>query len=268
MRQKKPRRNVNISSGNWIADFFKYVGGALLVAVVLFVVCGIFVDLVVPNISFETEQKMFGFINSDTLVDGERLKDKERIVQKMLDSMPDNCGKPEHPVTVVIMKNDMINAFAFPGGRIVIMSGLLEKMESENELTFILGHEMGHMKNRDHLRGFGRTLIVIMLSAAVEHATGISLISDPLALTNLAFSRKQESAADRNGLDVLNCTYGHVAGAYTFFETLNAEHNQENWKEYFSSHPDSDKRIASLKGYMEDKSYAEGTLQPLNAGLR
>ena len=158
-----------------MVDFFKYVGGALLAAVVLFVVCGIFVDLVVPHISFEAEQKIFGFLGTDNLIDGERLRDKERIVQKMLDSMPDDCGKPEHPVTVVIMKNDMINAFAFPGGRIVIMSGLLNKMGSENELIFILGHEIGHMKNRDHLRGFGRSLIVVMLSAAVEHMTGISL---------------------------------------------------------------------------------------------
>ena len=153
MSLKRPKRNVNISSGNWAIDFFKYVGGALLVAVVLFVVCGIFVDLVVPHISFEAEQQIFGFLGTDNLVKGERLKDKERIVQKMLDSMPDDCGKPEHPVTVVIMKNDMINAFAFPGGRIVIMSGLLNKMGSENELIFILGHEIGHMKNRDHQIG-------------------------------------------------------------------------------------------------------------------
>jgi Zn-dependent protease with chaperone function len=268
MSRKKTKRNVNISSGNWVADFFKYIVGALLVVVALFFLCGLFVDFAVPYISFETEQKIFGFFGTDTLAAGKRIKEKERIVQAMLDGMPKECGKPEYPVTVEIVDSDMVNAFAFPGGRIMIMSGLLDKMRSENELIFILGHEMGHMKNRDHLRGFGRALILIMLSSAMEHATGISLISDPLALTNLAFSRKQENAADRAGLDVLNCTYGHVGGARNFFETLNSEQNDEEWKEYFSSHPDNDNRIGALQKYKLDMGYVEGDLQPLNPKLK
>lgn len=264
MSQKKPRRNVNISPGNWVADAFKYIGGGLLVAVSLFVICGLLVDFVVPHISFETEQRLFNLLGDKGVFEDKRMPGKERPIQDLLDRLVDSCSAMEHPVTVEVVKSNMVNAFAFPGGRIVIMSGLLDKMGSENELTFILGHELGHMANRDHLRGFGRGLILVALSTAVEQATGVSLISDPLALTNLVFSRKQETDADRYGIDALNCFYGHTSGAPDFFATLDAEQDQEDWKEYLSSHPDNDKRIARLKEYRAKKGYGIGERTPMN----
>ncbi len=41
----------------------------------------------------------------------------------------------------------------------VVFTGLLEKMTSENELAFVLAHELGHYDHRDHLRGLGRAAL-------------------------------------------------------------------------------------------------------------
>ena len=54
----------------------------------------------------------------------------------------------------------------------IVTAGLLEKVESENELAFIIGHELGHFRNRDHIRGLGRGLAIGILITAVSGNDG------------------------------------------------------------------------------------------------
>ena len=61
---------------------------------------------------------------------------------------------------VLYIPESTVNALAIPGDRIIIYQGLLEDVESENELMMILGHELGHFANRDHLRGLGNFLLI------------------------------------------------------------------------------------------------------------
>ena len=60
----------------------------------------------------------------------------------------------------------------------VIYQGLLAQAESENELMMVLGHELGHFANRDHLRGLGRALLVQIAIAAFFRQTTVKLKYD------------------------------------------------------------------------------------------
>ncbi len=138
-------------------------------------------------------------------------------------------------------------------------------MKSENELSFVLAHEMGHFANRDHLRGLGRGLVFIALSALIFGSdSGVGdFLSGWINITEMSFSREQESKADKYALNALNCTYGHVGGATDFFGKMSKEEHIGFFKHFFLSHPESKKRISVLKEYARSKDFAEGELRKL-----
>ncbi|MDH3748711.1 MAG: M48 family metallopeptidase, partial [Gammaproteobacteria bacterium] len=141
-----------------------------------------------------------------------------------------------------------LNALAFPGGLIIVTAGLLDEVETENELAFIIGHEMGHFKNRDHIRGLGRGVVLGIFFAAISSSDGGATLGTSIAdLTLRGFSRRQESGADRFGLELVHQEYGHVADAWRFFERI-SEGNESfiELVSYLSTHPPPKNRIEDL----------------------
>jgi len=129
---------------------------------------------------------------------------------------------PEHgySLQVGIVPLDAPNAFALPGGQLLVTRGLLEQVHSENELAFVLGHELGHVAGRDPLRALGRGLLVDLALATIGSAEGAGVAGSAAMLGERSFSRAQERAADRFGLALVAAEYGHVAGAEDFLRRL------------------------------------------------
>ena len=106
---------------------------------------------------------------------------------------------------VLYIPDSMVNALAIPGDRIIIYQGLLDETESENELMMVLGHELGHFANRDHLRGLSRqVLLQLSLSTLLGDFGSIGAIATNSisALSNAQFSQRQEQQADRRRSDL------------------------------------------------------------------
>lgn len=153
-----------------------------------------------------------------------------------------------------MIDNKKINAVALPGGTILIFSGLVNALQSDDELLFVIGHEIGHLANRDHLRSLGRTLIFTFIAAVFFGS------EDPSALfgTNIEYflelnkSRDQEFAADDWGLSIVKSASGNSTKAIRFFERLpqpKPDSNQ-NWnkiKQLFISHPFPMERAKRLR---------------------
>jgi Zn-dependent protease with chaperone function len=152
---------------------------------------------------------------------------------------------------------------------IAVTNALLESVESENELAFVLGHELGHFHNRDHLRGLGRGIAFSLLLVAVGVGGGGSAVQ----LASLAgqfaqrdFSRDQEIEADRFGLALLAAEYGHVSGAAAFFEHLPEREGplEGGLASYFSTHPVNADRIQALHEVASEMGWElRGERQPL-----
>lgn len=260
----KVRRNHNITPGNWKADILKYVGGALFGLVLLFSACVLLIDLIVPHIPIEAEQKLFDALNvAGFTIEGDRQPAMEAEIRGMLAEAGTGCDRLQRPVTVEVVKNDMVNAFAMPGGRIVVMTGLLDRLDYEDELLFVVGHEMGHIANRDHLGGLLRNVLLSGIMVVLERATGLDLSSDPLDLTAMAFNRGEEAAADRAGIDFVQCARGHVAGARHFMETMGKLGDLSALTAYLSTHPAWKERIKRFEVYEREMDYTEGRAEPL-----
>jgi len=88
-----------------------------------------------------------------------------------------------------------------------------------------------------------------------------------MQLTELNFSRTQETRADEFALETLACHYGHVAGATDFFDKIPAEADPGRFGHYFASHPENRRRIDHLKTMARQRGYPSGDLRPMPADL-
>jgi Zn-dependent protease with chaperone function len=263
-----PERNVNVTPTSPLWEFFVLAGGLLAVVIGLYLVLGLAVDLIVPRISSAVEEKM-GSLFLGTMAPGPEHSDATAAAQRILDDLQDRCTHLSYRFRISVHDSPAINALALPGGHIVIFTGLLEKVTSENELSFVLAHELGHYVHRDHLRAVGRALVFMLISTALLGPDNSlsTLLGGALNVTELNFSRKQEIWADAFAIDVLNCAYGHVGGAADFFRKIEKESDPGVFGHYFSTHPRNQERIADLRALARERGYESGELVLLPAVL-
>jgi len=215
---RQPAINVNVTPTSPLKDFFVLSGSLLAITVAVYFLLGFAVDLIIPYISPETENKMtaiFGNLAETKTA----FPEKQRKLQALLDTIQRDCAKLPYDFKIHIKEADTVNALAMPGGHIIVFTGLLDKVASENELAYIIGHEIGHYANRDHLRGLGRALVFMTISTALfgTDSSMSNMVGHGLNISEMSFSRRQEAKADEFGLEMLNCTYRHVGGATDFF---------------------------------------------------
>lgn len=165
---------------------------------------------------------------------------------------------------VLYVPESTVNAVAIPGDRIIIYSGLIKQVQSENELMMVLGHELGHFANRDHLRSLGRHLL---WQVAIAYFTGDAgwmqsiAASSITALSNAQYSQSQERQADQVGLTLLQNTYGQVAGATDFFARLSKQQAVD--LRFLATHPAPGKRVAEIERLIAQRHYQIGERSPL-----
>lgn len=139
-----------------------------------------------------------------------------------------------------LLENQSPNAFAFPGGHIVVHTSLMRMAESPDEIAAIMAHEMAHVHERHSMRSLLRAIGV---SAAVGLLFGdVSLAAEAiLRIESLGYSRSLENLADEFSVQAL-CDAGFDPRALgTVFRRLQAI-SLEAPPEWLASHPDMEKR--------------------------
>jgi Zn-dependent protease with chaperone function len=262
---RRPDRNVNVTPTSAIREFLVFAGGLMAIVLILYLLLGFAVEILIPHLSPGLEQALA--VNLlPRIMNKEADGRKNKEIQILLDRLQEHCAKIPYHCTVTVIDSPRVNALAAPGGTIIIFSGLLDRLSSENELAFVLGHEMGHFSHRDHLRGLGRGLVFTVISTALfgPHNQVSRMAARLLNLTELSFSRRQETAADHFALDVLHCVYGHVGGALNFFKKLaSIDHSRYAGISFFSSHPLFPERMRNLRNYCRQQGFDNGRLTPL-----
>ena len=262
---KQPKEGINVSDTHPLVEAGALVVGlsALFLAIAVSLI--FLVEIALYFVSTEDEVALFGNWLPDDLVtvapDDERLQQTQLLVDRLAAHWPDS----PYDFRVEIDDSEVANAMALPGGLIIVTKGLLDQVDSENELAFVLGHELGHFKNRDHLRALGRG-IVLSVFFAVATGNDVGGIGIKVAdLTLRGFSRKQESKADEFGLAIVSSEYGHVNEAWRLFERWDIEEgNIIDLITYLSTHPETGDRITDMKLIAEAEGWRlEGNVTPL-----
>lgn len=160
-----------------------------------------------------------------------------------------------------------INAFACPDGSVRVFSSLMDIM-NDDELMGVIGHEIGHVMKRHSKNAFKNELLTGALKDAIASTGGkaAALTESQLgtlgqSLMGAKFSQKQENEADDCGYDFLVAQGRNPWGIVMSFEKLmNLEGDSGNKPSYiqrmFSSHPETQKRIAHMQKRCEEDGIA------------
>jgi len=164
-----------------------------------------------------------------------------------------------------IPDSTLINAFALPGGHVYVGQGLLEYMDSEDELASVLGHEIEHI---DHYHCAER----VQQEEALRKIPFGGLVALPIELFEAGYSKEQELEADREGTGLAVQAGYSANGAIRMFETFqrlyeeyqtHARSPQEELAQvavqtlggYFRSHPLPSERIAQIKMLIASRNW-------------
>ncbi len=242
--------NVNVSRRSPLKEFFKLLAGIAVTAVAAYILLGMIVNAVVPFIPASVENRI-GSLYTGRLKKSLSLREDKKT-RRILDTLLTGLINNRYNITISVAPSPAVNAAALPGGHIVIFEGLLKRVESERELAFVIGHEIGHFMNRDHLRGLGRRLSIALIAAILGNENRLSeAIVGSIDITGLRYSQKQESRADSAALVLLCKAYGSAEGGVSFFEKLSKEEKIPEFAYFFSTHPSPQKRIDFLKAIIE-----------------
>lgn len=259
---KQLKDNVNVSKTHPLMEFSWLFGSLTLIAAVLFLIFGLATDLAVSKTPIEVEQ----WLGKQALrqFPSEKNKLLQTHLETLLTSLPENSPLHKYDYSVFLSPAKEINAIALPGGNIVIFSGLLKEIESENELAMVLYHELGHFAHRDHLRSLGRGLGLTVASVLFlgGNSTASELLSKTLLSFHARYSQKQEAAADRFGLELLHRHYGHVGGGTDFFLRL-AKKSGGKLPYLLASHPHPQDRIVALNDHIAKNNFPVAQPTPL-----
>ena len=253
---KLPDDAVNVSSQNIVLQTVKLLLILLVIGIAFYFLMQSMLNIVVEHITPAQEQKLVALMDFSPVMEDAKHDD---YLQSLTDRLTP-CAKLPYKIETYILKSDERNAFAMPGGKIYVTQGMLKEIENENELVEIIGHELGHFKHKDHLKGVGNSLILAFASLFLEDRYGF-IFDSSLKLSQAKYSQRAEYDADLFGLAVMQCGYGTVASSTTLFERIN---DGKKWGYFLETHPDFDSRIEKMQREISQKGYTlKGKITPL-----
>ena len=149
---------------------------------------------------------------------------------------------------VVVFDNDEANAFAMPGAKIGVFTGILKVADTPDALAVVLGHEVAHVTH-DHVMEKARResrsdMLVIMGSAATGIPRGILDTGAVIGL-NLPYNRRQETEADKVGLTYMAKAGFDPRASIGFWKSMSTL-TRGSTPEFLSDHPSDDQRMDDL----------------------
>jgi predicted Zn-dependent protease len=254
--------NVNVSTTRPLSEF-AWLAGELMVALfVIYLLLGAATDLVAARIPPEAEVWLGR--RSLAAFQAEKSRALEERLQELIKTLPADSPLRRYRFSVCLVESETVNAAALPGGEIVVYSGLLRQVRSENELAMVIAHELGHYAHRDHLRGLGRGLgIAVTTQILLGADSGVTELVSSLTLPLSArYSQAQEEEADAFAVEMLRNRFGHVGGAVDFFRRLAVSPGGDR-SYLLASHPSPQARIKHIQELVVRKGHPVRVTLPL-----
>lgn len=164
----------------------------------------------------------------------------------------------QYILKMVVVDVNQKNAFALPGGYIIIYSGIIDEMNDYSELAGLLAHEVSHVNHRHSLRSIFRSLSsYLFISILLNDVNGVTavLLENINSFKSLSYSRNLEEEADKEGLKILYHNAIDPNGMVKLFESLSRASELSEPLEFLSSHPLTTKRIKYIKGQIDAVDY-------------
>ncbi len=236
---------------------FRYVLPAAALLVAFYFGVEILARWAVPFVPHSFERALGESIreNLGSIIQDAKICDRREggiVLEKIASDFAKKADLP-FPLTIEVVQNDRENAFAIPGGYVVIFDGLLKKADKPELIAGVLAHEIGHVAHRHGMQGLLQsTLVWGVIAVIIGDMTSIAPIF-VAAIVNSAYSRKMESEADLYALRLMESLRLNPEPFAAWFEKM-AEKEEGGMLTYFSTHPAPAERARLMRGAAGGKS--------------
>ena len=220
-------------------------------------------------LSWETEfgNTLYDQMSSTLQVidDPELMMESRRILKPLSDSI-DHLS---YDIQFHIIEDKAVNAFAIPGGHIILNTGFLLQAENPEEIAGVVAHEIAHISCRHGIRQLvNSTGLYLIVQATIGNVGGIleAISENGSFLLTQKFSRDFETEADEEALKYLLNARINPDGMLKFFKKLipeneelddNASKNTEELFSFISTHPPTQKRIDNINNLLKNSTNEE-----------
>jgi beta-barrel assembly-enhancing protease len=176
-------------------------------------------------------------------------------VQGVAENLWNQVQRKDVPYSVKILKDSQINSFATMGGFVYVNEGLVDFVQSDDELASVIGHETGHIERRHLLTSYSKAEILNILFGIASIFSPIIYEFGSLAEAGMMakVSREDEIQADRYGLQLMSRAGYDPESMVTMMAHLGVlqDEHSDAVSKYLEDHPDPTARVAHLMGYPE-----------------
>jgi predicted Zn-dependent protease len=253
----------------WSATILTFAGLVtllpLFLLVALFMMRDRILDAVIAKMPTSIDKQIGDLMHQQLVASGELVKDGpgaeavRAVSQRFLPYLPSQ----DFMFRFEVVNDKSVNAFAAPGGLVVVHTGLLAKATSVEQLVGVLGHEITHVTRRHSLRqlvyDMGLTTTLRWLLGVPDGVAG-TIAGAAANLSGLKFSREQEAEADRGGVELLQKARLPATGLQSFFDVLAQERG--NIPSFLSTHPADNERSAALQRLIAERG--QWKIEPLD----
>lgn len=267
----RKNRNYTLIITLWVLGF------SLVLTLIVFGLYGLrnsFSYAIATKIPIQWEVEL-GNAVLKTLLSGKKLysEDYTNMLEPITKPLVDVSKDSGYEFRFYIIEDKTLNAFALPGGNVVIHSALLKKAEKPEEIAGVLAHEMSHVTERHGTRQLINTIgIFVIIQTLLGDLTGILAVitQNSGLLLRAKFSRDFEREADAKGFNYLVNARIHPKGMISFFEKILEEEKKMKVDSeiltFISTHPGTEERIEKLKEKIQEVENKE--FKPIKMNLK
>lgn len=168
-------------------------------------------------------------------------------LRAILNKMRPFFARKDIPYTIVLVQDTLVNAWTHAGGNIYLTTALLDFVESDDELAFVIAHEIGHNENEHCRKPVHRLKAAMELLDDKDFA---SMASDLLAAVFAPFDQHQELVADISAIYLTYAAGYDPKRSKDFFRKLVHSEEENVFDKFLRSHPWSSERIGCVEHYL------------------
>jgi predicted Zn-dependent protease len=193
-----------------------------------------------------------------------------KLVVEIVEKLKPHARLPDMKFKVTVVEGKEVNAFALPGGQIVVFTGLIKEAKSAEQIAGVLAHEMSHATLRHGIERVSQSLgVVAAIQLLVGDVGGLVALGAQVAQTSIltSYSRTAETEADLEGVRMLHAAKIDPQAMAEFFQLLKDKMGDlPDAVAWISTHPQHETRVENINNHKKILDPVE--YEPLKLDLK
>lgn len=255
--EQKKAWHQKSSGKEWIRNSLLFLGILGILFLLYLLIVPWLSQKLASKVSIKTEKQLGDAVYDALGLAGQEDTAKTYVLNEFFAAMEVPTA---YNIQITVVNDNVVNAFALPGGRIVVYTALLKEITSYPELAALLSHEFTHINNKHStkriFRQLGSKVFLGLLFGRFGTVTSV-VVNHADNLKSLTYSRSLEKEADQDGLAILTKRGIDPKGFTDLFNHLKEAAPVNSMPEFLGSHPDVDKRIAYIQETSQNATVKE-----------